>query len=185
MTRRASIIVGALALLVGIAGIAIAILAPASGSRAPVHPEGISVVEPSGGATVTQVPAGAPQVLNAPHAKRTTAPRSAGPIKSKPPVDAQATAITTPSPVGAKGPHRHYKVANPDGCNRAYGTADQCIPKRQPGGKRVDCAFLTSNGFFRVPLVVHGDPLKLMSKPHVSMYTDTLGRMVIASCSDT
>lgn len=183
MSRATSLIVGVLALLVGITGIAVALLMPASGAS--TTPQ--LAAQPSGGVTVTQAPAGAamPKMPKMPAAKRSTAPRSAGPIKSKPPADNQATVIARATPTGAKGPHRRYKVSNPDGCNRAYGTGGQCIPKRQPGGKAVNCAYLTSHGFFTVPLVVHGDPLKLMSKPHVSMYTDALGRMVVASCSDS
>ena len=179
MSRTTSYIVGVLVLLVGITGIAVALLVP-SGASTTRHQD---VALPSGGVTVTESPQ--IQQAAAPKAKRSTPPPSAGPITSTPPVDATATNLATPSTVGAKGPGRHIKVHNPDGCNRAYGTSDQCIPKRQPGGTKVTCAYLTKQGFFAVPLVIRGDPLHLMRKPHVVMYTDTLGRMVIASCSDS
>lgn len=179
MSRRTSVLVGVFALLAGILGIAIAVLVPASGGTTP-RPD---AALPSGGLTVTQSPP--VQQAAGPKRPNTAPPPSAASVSTTPPEDLSATNLATPSTVGAKGPGRHIKVGHVDGCNRAYGTTDQCIPKRQPGGKKVDCAYLTKQGYFDVPLVIHGDPLHLMRKPHVVMYVDTLNRMVVASCSDT
>jgi hypothetical protein len=77
------------------------------------------------------------------------------------------------------------KVTSVDGCNRAYGTASQCVPLLAPGGKAVTCAYLKSSGLFARPLVVVDDPWGLLKKKNARTGTTPDGRFkTIAGCTD-
>lgn len=69
-------------------------------------------------------------------------------------------------PTGRKIPKGNGKPAKvkafADGCDRAYGTQNQCIPSRAPGNVPVTCAYLRAAGFLDEPLVVHDDHLGLV-----------------------
>lgn len=77
------------------------------------------------------------------------------------------------------------KVTSVDGCNRAYGTASQCVPLLAPGGKTMTCAYLKSSGLFARPLVVVEDPWGLLKKKNARKGTTPDGRFkTIAGCTD-
>ncbi len=77
------------------------------------------------------------------------------------------------------------KVTSVDGCNRAYGTASQCVPLLAPSGKAVNCAYLRSSGLFAKPLVVVEDPLGLLKKKNAKRGTTPDGKyMTITGCTD-
>jgi len=51
------------------------------------------------------------------------------------------------STVHAKAPHT-VNLVHPDGCDRNYGNASQCVPWKIPAASpAADCAWLKSNGF--------------------------------------
>ena len=160
---------------------------PAAAAQAP---------QPVGGPVVVQTPSGGQPSYGAPvsaaaagAAKKTPTPSSTPPGGATPtpsvPDNLGAVASPTQTVIGPPGPDRKVKVTNPDGCDHAYGTTGQCIPITQPNGKPITCAFLQQQGFFATPLVVTGDPVGLMKKPHVQMSTDAQGRMVVTGCSDS
>lgn len=105
-----------------------------------------------------------------------TAPRT---LPALPKARAAGTVMATktgPTPV---------KVTSVDGCNRAYGTAAQCVPLVAPGGKAVDCAYLHASGLFDKPLMVIEDPLGLLKKKNAKRGTTPDGKNVtISACTD-
>lgn len=93
-----------------------------------------------------------------------------------------ATMIGTAETKGARS-SRVVVQANPDGCDRAYGTAGQCVPLRAGGGGMVTCAYLTGAGWFRVPLQVHADPLGLLTKKKVVAHMNHQ-LITVSGCTD-
>lgn len=107
------------------------------------------------------------------------------PTSPAPPLPTLAKARVTGTVLPAKRGPAPVRVTSVDGCNRAYGTASQCIPLLAPGGAAVTCAYLQARGLFAKPLIVVTDPLGLLKKPGTKRGTTSDGKYTtIAGCTD-
>lgn len=163
----------------GVAATALLVLALSACAAAPVGTAG-----PAAPVVATTAAANAPHPLTTLPGVRTgvTPGRASASLSTLPVLpSARATGTVLPARPGPTP----VPVTAVDGCNRAYGTADQCVPMRAPGGKPVTCAYLRSSGLFAAPLVVVSDPWGLLKKKHVVRSTTVDGRYTtIMGCTD-
>ncbi len=86
---------------------------------------------------------------------------------SSPDIQQQAQSLTGMRLAAPQYPHTVPVQAFSDGCDRGYGTTQQCVPLRAAGNLPITCTYLRQAGWLATPLQVNDDHLHLMAHGRV------------------